>query len=53
MLAAIRAAWSAAEVKLGSGADHTAIIKWLERLEPAPAPPPIDQRDATKAETNA
>jgi 3-hydroxyisobutyrate dehydrogenase len=33
MLAATRAAWSEAESALGSGADHTAIIRWLEGLQ--------------------
>ena len=35
--------------KLGSGADHTAIIRWLESLEPpaAPAAEPSDAADAT------
>jgi 3-hydroxyisobutyrate dehydrogenase len=32
LIAATLAAWSAAEAKLGYGADHTAIIKWLETL---------------------
>jgi 3-hydroxyisobutyrate dehydrogenase len=47
MLAATRAAWSAAEAKLGSGADHTAIIKWLERLEPI-APLETEKPDGTQ-----
>ncbi|HEY7302225.1 MAG TPA: NAD(P)-dependent oxidoreductase [Xanthobacteraceae bacterium] len=34
MLEATRAAWAEAEATLGSGADHTAIIRWLERLQP-------------------
>jgi 3-hydroxyisobutyrate dehydrogenase len=34
MLEATRRAWSEAETALGSGADHTAVIKWLERLQP-------------------
>jgi len=33
MLAATRIAWGEAEAALGSGADHTAVLKWLERLE--------------------
>jgi hypothetical protein len=33
MLDATKAAWCAADAELGSGADHTAIIRWLERLE--------------------
>jgi 3-hydroxyisobutyrate dehydrogenase len=32
LIAAVLAAWSAAEARLGYGADHTAIIKWLEML---------------------
>ncbi|MCC6776123.1 MAG: NAD(P)-dependent oxidoreductase [Hyphomicrobiales bacterium] len=41
MLEATLAAWTKAETKLGSGADHTAIIRWLETLttESAGAPP--------------
>jgi 3-hydroxyisobutyrate dehydrogenase len=35
MLEATRVAWRAADAQLGSGADHTAIIRWLESL-PAP-----------------
>jgi 3-hydroxyisobutyrate dehydrogenase len=34
LLEAARAAWEEAEVALGSGADHTAIIRWLEALRP-------------------
>lgn len=34
MLEAARAAWGEAESALGSGADHTAIIRWLEALPP-------------------
>jgi 3-hydroxyisobutyrate dehydrogenase len=32
MLDATRAAWCEADAQLGSGADHTAIIRWLESL---------------------
>jgi 3-hydroxyisobutyrate dehydrogenase len=32
MLEATRSAWGDAEAGLGSGADHTAVIKWLESL---------------------
>lgn len=41
MLEATLAAWTEAETKLGSGADHTAVIRWLETLttESAGAPP--------------
>jgi hypothetical protein len=34
-LAACRNAWGAAEARLGSGADQTALIRWLETLAPA------------------
>jgi len=43
LIDATLAAWSAAERKLGYGADYTAIIKWLEALpslKPAPEPEP-------------
>jgi 3-hydroxyisobutyrate dehydrogenase len=33
LLEATRAAWSNADARLGSGADHTAVIRWLESLE--------------------
>src|SRR5262249_23723971 len=33
MLDATKAAWCEADAKPGSAADHTAIIRWLERLE--------------------
>jgi 3-hydroxyisobutyrate dehydrogenase len=41
LIEATLAAWNAAEKKLGYGADHTSIIKWLEALpslKPAPEP---------------
>jgi 3-hydroxyisobutyrate dehydrogenase len=38
ILEATRTAWSEADARLGSGADHTAIIRWLEELEPLPEP---------------
>jgi 3-hydroxyisobutyrate dehydrogenase len=38
MLEAVRAAWNEADAALGSGADHTAVIKWLERLQPPSEP---------------
>ena len=38
MLAATLAAWNEADAGLGSGADHTAIIRWLEGLQ-SPAEP--------------
>jgi hypothetical protein len=34
MLDAAHSAWADAEATLGSGADHTAVIRWLERLPP-------------------
>jgi 3-hydroxyisobutyrate dehydrogenase len=34
MLEATRTAWAEAEAALGSGADYTAVIRWLERLPP-------------------
>jgi len=43
LIAATLEAWNAAEKKLGYGADHTAIIKWLEALpslKPAAEPEP-------------
>jgi 3-hydroxyisobutyrate dehydrogenase len=38
MLEATRNAWSEAEARLGSGADHTAVIRWLEDLQPTAEP---------------
>jgi 3-hydroxyisobutyrate dehydrogenase len=37
LLAACRDSWAAAETRLGSGADQSALIRWLETLVP-PAP---------------
>ena len=34
LLVACRNAWAAAEARLGSGADQTALIRWLETLTP-------------------
>jgi len=34
MLDATRTAWGEADTHLGSGADHTAVIRWLESLQP-------------------
>lgn len=34
MLEASKTAWSEADVRLGSGVDHTAVIRWLESLQP-------------------
>ena len=37
LLAACRDTWAAAETRLGSGTDHSALIRWLETLvTPAP-----------------
>ena len=51
MLDATRAAWREADAQLGSGADHTAIIRWLESLPPpkgaAEQPEPVE--DAARA----
>jgi 3-hydroxyisobutyrate dehydrogenase len=44
LIAATLAAWSAAEARLGYGADHTAIIKWLETL-PSLKPPAEPERE--------
>jgi len=35
LLAACRDTWAAAETRLGSGADHSALIRWLETLAPS------------------
>ena len=41
LLAACRDSWTAAETRLGSGADQSALIRWLETLVPAgPSPEP-------------
>jgi 3-hydroxyisobutyrate dehydrogenase-like beta-hydroxyacid dehydrogenase len=37
LLAACRNSWAAAENCLGSGADQSALIRWLETLAPAAA----------------
>jgi len=37
LLAACRSAWVAAVTRLGSGADQSALVRWLETLVP-PAP---------------
>ncbi|HEY1430583.1 MAG TPA: hypothetical protein VGF39_02995, partial [Stellaceae bacterium] len=34
LLAACRETWAAAETRLGSGADQSALIRWLETLVP-------------------
>lgn len=56
LIAATLAAWTAAEAKLGYGADHTAIIKWLETLpslkppaEPEPDREPVPRSDSASA----
>jgi len=35
LLTACRDTWAAAETRLGSGADHSALIRWLETLVPS------------------
>jgi 3-hydroxyisobutyrate dehydrogenase len=45
MLAATLKVWTEADARLGSGADHTAIMRWLESLQP-PAEP--SKQDAEK-----
>jgi 3-hydroxyisobutyrate dehydrogenase len=35
LLAACRNSWAAAEARLGSGADQSALIRWLETLVPS------------------
>jgi len=35
LLAACRDSWTAAETRLGSGADQSALIRWLETLVPS------------------
>jgi 3-hydroxyisobutyrate dehydrogenase-like beta-hydroxyacid dehydrogenase len=48
MLDATLAAWAKAEAALGSGADHTAVIRWLETLlAEAASPPPSDRPPPT------
>jgi 3-hydroxyisobutyrate dehydrogenase len=49
MLEATRAAWTRAEAALGSAADHTAVIRWLESLQPPTDQPP----DPIDAQTHA
>jgi 3-hydroxyisobutyrate dehydrogenase len=44
MLEATRTAWCEAEARLGSGADHTSIIRWLEDLQPAAEPAPAPEQ---------
>jgi hypothetical protein len=44
MLEATRMAWGDAEAELGSGADYTAVIKWLERLQ---LPPEVREKHDT------
>jgi 3-hydroxyisobutyrate dehydrogenase len=44
LLEATRAAWRAAEEVLGSGADHTAIVRWLEGLR-LPTEPASERED--------
>jgi 3-hydroxyisobutyrate dehydrogenase len=52
LIDATLAAWNAAEKKLGYGADHTSIIKWLETLpslKPPPEPEPENAGSAPSA----
>jgi 3-hydroxyisobutyrate dehydrogenase len=49
LIDATLAAWNAAEKKLGYGADHSSVIRWLETL-PSLKPPPEPE---SKAETVA
>ena len=52
MLEATKAAWSEADAQLGSGADHTAIIRWLESLPPAKEAAELSERaQASLAQT--
>jgi 3-hydroxyisobutyrate dehydrogenase len=52
LIAATLAAWTAAEAQLGYGADHTAIIKWLEGLPSLkpPAEPEPNREHATPSD---
>lgn len=45
LLEATGKAWSAAEVRLGYGADHSAIIQWLETLVPETSAEKADKPD--------
>ena len=52
LIDATLAAWGAAERKLGYGADHSSIIKWLETLpslKPVPEPEPNPETAGTTA----
>lgn len=54
LIDATLAAWSAAEKKLGYGADHSSIIKWLEglpSLKPAPELGPEAKADSDHIKT--
>jgi 3-hydroxyisobutyrate dehydrogenase len=48
LIDATRAAWNAAERKLGYGADHSSIIKWLETL---PSLKPVPEQESNPPET--
>ena len=48
MLESTLVAWTDADRKLGSGADHTAVIRWLEALQP-----PSKQTDAEEPANSA
>jgi len=43
MLAATLSAWTEADTRLGSGADHTAVIRWLEGLQPPTEPAELEE----------
>ena len=50
LLAACRDAWAAAETSLGSGADQSALIRWLETLVPprqGPRPDLLSRRSVS------
>jgi len=55
LLAATRELWRDAQAQLGSGADYTAVIRWLESLHPMPpaptTPEPNGESRATPIQT--
>jgi 3-hydroxyisobutyrate dehydrogenase len=51
LIDATLAAWSAAERKLGYGADHSSVIKWLETLPSLKPAPEQEPKPETKPET--
>ena len=52
LIDATQAAWTAAERTLGYGADHTAIIRWLETL-PGATPEPVAEPAPVASEPSA